>query len=173
MHFHSLGTGLLSSTQLQALLTFLYFTAHPWCCRRWWAAALCSNMQQHSGTQGLLTSCTAWTKYYLLPALPPHGVASVSASVSEAKDSSLSKGNDPFAAGKEAAAVLRLCAVLEGSRSATGRSCMLPMGLVWAPGHQRRQHGSERASLARQHCMGAAGTKISLSSKIIQHHRED
>lgn len=130
-------------------------------------------MQQHSGSQGLLTSCTAWTKYYLLPALPPHGVASVSASVSEAKDSSLSKGNDPFVAGKEAAAVLRLCAVLEGSRSATGRSCMLPMGLVWAPGHQREQHGSERASLARQHCMGAAGTKISLSSKTIQHHRED
>lgn len=122
----------------------------------------------HSGTQGLLTSCTALIKSFLHPALPPHGVASVCASVSETKGFSPSKGNHLFVAGEAVAAVLRLCTVLEGSRNATGRSCMLPM----ASGHHTKWHGSERAILARQHCMGASGTKTSLSSKIKQHHRE-
>ena len=61
--------------------------------------------------------------------------ASLCASVSEAKGFALSRRNDSFVAVKEVAAVLKLCTVLESSRSVGGRSRVLPVGLLGAPGH--------------------------------------
>lgn len=67
--------------------------------------------------------------------MQPQDVASLCASVSEAKGFALNRRNGSSVAAKEAAAVLNLCTVLASSRRAGGRSCALPVGLLGASGH--------------------------------------